>query len=170
LNVVATREKGKGERALTDAAAVPTARTILVLEDNENDAALLQLMFRRSRILNPVQVVNCVQDATDYLSGTGRFSDRQAYPFPTLLLLDVHLPDGSGFDVLRWLRSHKKHQPVAAVVLTGSDMNAYKTAYQLGAQSFLTKPLKFEDFHNMVQHVRGIKLSRTAEGHVLEVE
>lgn len=156
---------GGGERA-----SALAAHTILVVDDNDNDAALLKLMFRRSRILNPVQVVNSIQEAVQYLKGEGRFSDRDTHPFPTLLLLDVHLPDGSGFDLLRWLQTNKAQRPLAVVVLTGSDVTVFKMAYQMGAHSFLTKPLKFEDFHNMVQHVRGIKLIRRDDGHLLEVE
>ncbi|HKQ38535.1 MAG TPA: response regulator [Verrucomicrobiae bacterium] len=160
-----------GESELASQSPPPfAAHTILVVDDSENDAALLKLMFRRSRILNPVQVVNRIQEGIEYLNGDGRFSDRQSFPFPTLLLLDVHLPDGSGFDLLRWLQTNKGQKPLAVVVLTGSDVTVFKMAYQMGAHSFLTKPLKFEDFHNMVQHVRGIKLTRNGAGHVLEVE
>lgn len=153
-----------------DPKAIPLAGTILVVEDNDNDAAILKLMFRRSRILNPLQVVISVQDAIHYLKGDVPFADRQMFPFPMLVMVDSHLPDGSGFDLLRWLQVHKPQKPLAVVMLTGSDIHAFKTSYDLGAHSFLTKPLKFEDFHNMVQAVRGIKLTTTAEGHRLEAE
>ncbi len=144
--------------------------TILVVDDNDNDAALLRLMFRRSRILNPLQVVNSIQDAISYFQGQGEFADRTTYPFPILVLLDGHLRDGTGFDLLRWLQVHKPAAPLAVVMLTGSDVHAFKMSYDLGAQSFLSKPLKFEDFQNMVEHVRGIKLVGTSEGRVVEAE
>jgi CheY-like chemotaxis protein len=144
-------------------------KTILVVEDNEDDIMLLRRMFRRSRILNPVQAVLTVEDAICYLKGQGIYSDRARHPFPTLLLVDLHLSDGSGFDVLRWIRTNKGSSPAGVVVLSGSDMNAFKEAYQLGAHSFLVKPLRFEDFHNMVTHVRGIKLTSSAEGYLLEL-
>jgi CheY-like chemotaxis protein len=147
-----------------------SARTILVVEDNDNDAALLKLMFQRSRILNPLQFVNSVQDAQCYLKGEGPFSDRQLFPFPILLLVDSHLRDGSGFDLLRWLQVHKAQTPLALVMLTGSDVHSFKMSYDLGAHSFLTKPLKFEDFQNMVQRVRAIKLTPTGDGHLIELE
>ena len=144
--------------------------TILLVEDNDNDAELLKLMLRRSHILNPVQVVETVHDGISYLKGDGQFADRQAYPFPVLMLLDSHLPDASGFDLLRWLRGHKTQSPRAVVMLTGSDVNAFKASYDFGAHSFLTKPLKFEDFQNMVTHVRGIKLISVPEGRLLVTE
>lgn len=144
--------------------------TILVVDDRQEDIELLRLMFRRSRILNPVQTVGTVREAVNYLSGKGKYADRTAHPFPTLALIDLHLSDGSGFEVLQWIREHHVTSPVAAVVLSGSDVNAFKKAYELGANSFLTKPLRFEEFENMVQLVRGLKLTHTVAGHLLETE
>jgi len=155
---------------IPNAPKITTARTILLVEDSEDDARLLKLMFRRSRILNPVQAVRTVREAISYLTGEGIYVDRRVYPFPTLLFLDLHLSDGSGFDILRWLRAHRDHSPLAVVLLSGSDIKAFKQAYDLGAHSFLVKPLKFDEFENMVQHVRGISLKRTSEGHLLEVD
>ena len=148
----------------------PEKKTLLVVDDRPDDIELLKLMFKRSRILNPVRYVSTVEDAICYLKGEGDYADRKAWPFPTLVFVDLHLPDGSGFDVLRWIRGHQGPSPIAVVVLSGSDVNAFRQAYELGAHSFLTKPLKFEDFENMVAHVRGIRLTMTAEGRVLEIE
>ena len=153
------------QREHAPAGATPPPGTILVVEDNDNDGALLKLMFRRSRILNPVQVVWAVQDAMRYLKGEGPYADRSVHPFPTMLIVDSHLPDASGFDLLRWLQDHKALAPAVVVMLTGSDVHAFKTSYELGAQSFLTKPLKFDDFKNMVERVRGIKLTSTPDGY-----
>ena len=148
----------------------PSPRTILVVEDNDNDAELVRLMFRRSRILNPIKVVTTVHEAICYLKGEVPFADRNAFPFPILLMVDSHLPDASGFDLLRWLQANKPTSPLVAVMLTGSDLNALKMSYEVGAKSFLTKPLKFDDFQNMVQGVRGLKLTTTPDGHVVEPE
>jgi len=158
-----------GSRGAESAHPSP-AKTILVIEDSDDDLTLMKLMFRRSRILNPLQCVRNVNDAICYLKGEGIYSDRNAFPLPTLLLIDLHLEDGSGFDILCWIREHRPKSPLALVVLSGSDMNAFQRAYDLGADSFLTKPLRFEDFQNMVSHVRGIKLTQTEEGYVLELE
>lgn len=169
LPVEAKRASHGSEMTSTDTATA-AAKTILVVDDNEDDIMLLRRMFRRSRILNPKQAVNTVEDAICYLKGEGVYSDRLRYPFPTLLLVDLHLTDGSGFDILRWIRENKGNSPVGVVVLSGSDMNAFKMAYDLGAHSFLVKPLRFEDFENMVSHVRGIKLTSSADGYLLDLE
>src|SRR5688500_14830474 len=114
-------------------------------------------MFQRSGILNPIREVHSVEDAICYLKGEGIYADRKLYPFPTLSLIDLHLNGASGFDVLRWIQRNHAAAPVAVVVLSGSDVNAFRQAYELGAHSFLVKPLKFEEFQNMVDYVRGIK-------------
>ena len=170
LPVIVKRASNGSEVSTSTHSATPTAKTILVVDDNEDDITLMKRMFRRSRILNPMQAVTTVEDAICYLKGEGVYSDRARYPFPTLLFVDLRLSDGSGFDVLRWIRSHKARSPVGVVVLSGSDMNAFKMAYDLGAHSFLVKPLRFEDFQNMVSHVRGIKLTSSADGYLLELE
>lgn len=146
------------------------AKTILVVDDRLDDIELLQIMFKRSRIFNPIQAVHSVHDAICYLEGEGRFVNREQYPFPALMLLDLHLPDGSGFDVLRWVDAHRDQAPVAVVVLTGSDVDAIKRSYEQGAHSFLVKPLKYEEFENMVTQVRGIKLTQSGYGRLLELE
>ena len=145
-------------------------KTVLVVDDRPDDLELLRIMFRRSRIRNPMQTVDKVHDAICYLKGEGVYADRRKYPFPVMALLDLHLPDGCGFDVLRWIRANRALSPLAVVVLSGSDVMAFRQAYELGAHSFLVKPLKFEEFHNMVSFLRGIKMTRTAEGYVLEPE
>jgi CheY-like chemotaxis protein len=145
-------------------------KTILVVEDRLDDVDLVKVMFRRSRILNPLHVVNTTLDAVCYLKGEGQFADRELYPFPALVLLDLHLPDGHGFDVLRWIHDYHRETSLAVVVLTGSDVHAIRQSYELGAHSFLTKPLKYEDFENMVRNVRGVRLTNMGYGSLLEVE
>jgi CheY-like chemotaxis protein len=144
--------------------------TILVVDDNGDDFELLRLMFRRSNILNPVRTVDTVEKTICYLKGEGIYADREKYAFPILLLLDMHLPDGSGFDVLNWVKENRFKSPLSVVVLTGSDLGAIRQSYEKGAHSFLTKPLHFKDFENMVAHARGLKLTSISDGRILERE
>ena len=144
-------------------------KTILIVDDARDDVHLVNLMFKRSRILNPVQAVGTIAEAIRYLNGEGPYADRDAYPFPALMFLDLRLPDGSGFDVLRWIRTHQIQAPFSVVVLSGSDVNAFNKAYELGAHSFLVKPLRFADFENTVRHLRGIKLTSSPAGHLVEL-
>jgi len=147
----------------------PVRKTILVVDDRSDDIELVRIMFKRCRILNPLQTAHTVKDAIGYLEGDGMYADRRAFPFPTLVLLDLHLPDGSGFDVLRWIQSHPLQAPVGVVVLTGSDIGEIKQSYDLGAHSFLVKPLKFFDLENMAHHVRGMNLTHSSKGDLLDV-
>jgi CheY-like chemotaxis protein len=145
-------------------------RTILVVDDRPDDVKLLTLMLDQARVRNPVQSVETVFKAISYLNGDGIYADRDCYPVPALLLVDLHLTDGSGLDILRWIQAHPALAPAAVVVLTGSDIGQIKQSYALGADSFLVKPLKFADFENLIAHVRGIKATSTSEGYVMEVQ
>jgi CheY-like chemotaxis protein len=128
--------------------------TILLAEDREDDVILVQKAFERSSILNPLFVVRDGQEAIDYLSGVFPFSDRVRFPMPALLLLDLKMPRADGFDVLRWLKTQPGLAPLRVVVLTSSeDIRDVSKAYQLGANSFLVKPL---DFHNTAAMVETI--------------
>lgn len=144
------------------------ARTILIADDNQSDVLLLQRLFRQARILNPVQVVQDGEDAICYLKGEGRYTDRARFPFPVLLLLDLKMPK-PGTKVLAWLNQNPSIRPLAAVVMTdGSNVAEIQEAYNLGAHSFLMKPLNQEDFLNLTRGLKGIKLTSAPEGHVLD--
>src|SRR4051812_11609296 len=105
VSVLPPQSKGRGLKDETSDVtnADLTQRTILVVDDRQDDFELLRLMFKKSSILNPLQWVKSVHEAVCYLKGEGVYGNRVIYPFPTLLLLDLHLTDGSGFDVLRAL-------------------------------------------------------------------
>ena len=119
--------------------------------------------------MNEVQVVKTVADAICYLKGDGAYADREAFPFPILVLLDLHLTDGSGFEVLDWIRRHGKAAAPAVVVLTASDVNAIQQSYSLGADSFLVKPMSFDDFDNTITRLRGVRMVATGEGYEVQL-
>jgi len=128
--------------------------TILLAEDREDDIILVQRAFEKGGIRNPLFVVRDGQEAIDYLTGVFPFSDRDRFPIPALLLLDLKMPRADGFDVMRWLKTQPSLAPLRVVVLTSSeDVRDVSKAYQLGANSFLVKPL---DFHNTVAMVETI--------------
>jgi len=126
--------------------------TILLVEDDPNDVLLIQRAFRKSDVANPIQVVGDGEEAIAYLSGRGPYADRERYPLPVLLLLDLKLPRKSGFEVLEWLRQQPGLKRLPVAVLTSSaetpDINR---AYDLGANSYLVKPVRFEGLLRMVQ-------------------
>jgi len=128
--------------------------TILLAEDREDDIILVQKAFEKGRVLNPLFVVHDGEEVINYLSGVFPFSDRDRFPIPALLLLDLKMPRTDGFDVLRWLKTQSNLATLRVVVLTSSeDVRDVSKAYQLGANSFLVKPLDFENTVAMVETI-----------------
>jgi CheY-like chemotaxis protein len=143
-------------RSLLQPSWVSEKAAFLVVEDSEDDVVLLRRAFAKSRILNPIHVVKNGPDALAYLEGTGRFRDRQQFPLPRLILLDLKLPGMGGLDVLKWIREQPKFKGTRVIVLTASDLVRDVTAaYQLGANSFLIKPNDFEDLVRLTQAIQG---------------
>jgi CheY-like chemotaxis protein len=119
--------------------------TILLVEDERNDVFLLQHAFDAAAITNPIQVMEDGQQAIEYLAGIGKYADRAQYPMPCLLFLDLKLPIKSGLDVLGWIQKQPKLRRLLVVVLSSSrDRNDVDAAYQLGARSYLVKPLTMD--------------------------
>lgn len=114
---------------------------ILHVEDSEEDVFLLQYAFRRAEITHPVQVASDGQEAVDYLSGAGKFSDRTEYPLPSLVLLDLKLPLKMGLEVLEWIREEPALEGLIVIILSSSihEKDIHR-AYALGANAFLVKP------------------------------
>jgi CheY-like chemotaxis protein len=127
-------------------------KTILLVEDTEDDVFFLKRALRDSGIKNPLQVVVDGQQALDYLQGNKQFADREQYPLPFLILLDLKLPHVMGLEVLRWIRQSKGFETVLVVVLTSSQEDSDITAtYQLGGNSYLIKPPNREKLLELVK-------------------
>jgi CheY-like chemotaxis protein len=106
------------------------------------------------------------QEAIAYLKGAGKYSNRDEYPLPDLLLLDLKMPRVNGFEVLQWIRQQPGLAPLRVLVLTSSDqIRDVNEAYRLGANSFLVKPLDFEDFAQLGYLIQEfwLKASKTPE-------
>ena len=128
---------------------MPDQAVILLAEDREDDIVLIRQAFQKGDIRNPLYVVRNGEEVVAYLNGTGRFFNREEYPLPDLLLLDLKMPGMDGFDVLRWLRQQPAFGSLRVVVLTSSDqIRDVNVAYHLGANSFMVKPT---DFQNVVE-------------------
>jgi CheY-like chemotaxis protein len=120
-------------------------KIILLVEDNADDVSLIERAFRKAQIENRVEVVNDGDQAVAYLSGEGLYADRVAYPLPSLVLLDLKMPRRNGFEVLSWIRSRPELKGLQVVILTGSlEKKDVTRASELGADSFLIKPVTFE--------------------------
>ncbi len=140
--------------------------TVLLVEDNEDDAELVMRAFRRAGVANPIQHVVDGDQAVAYLGGSGPFADRVLHPRPGLVLLDLKLPRRSGFEVLQWLRGRPETRRLPVVVLTSSDDNSdIGRAYDLGANSYLVKPVATDALSDMA-HTLGLywlRLNHAAE-------
>ena len=126
-------------------------RTVLLVEDNPDDVLLVRRAFERLHLANPLHVVGDGQTAIDYMSGSGEFADRAAHPLPVMVLLDLKLPGVTGHDVLRWLKTQEGLRRIPVVVLTTSDeRDDVNSAYDLGVNSYLLKPVSFEALVEML--------------------
>jgi CheY-like chemotaxis protein len=125
---------------------------VLIAEDSEDDVIMLRRAFRQLGHTGPVQFVRDGEQAIAYLAGNGRFSNRDEFPLPNFILLDLKMPRKSGFEVLEWISKQPSLAQVRTVVLTTSDaVVEVNRAYELGAASFLTKPLNFTEFKDTIQ-------------------
>jgi CheY-like chemotaxis protein len=144
----------------------PEQYVILLVDDRDDDLLVVKRAFAKARILNPLQTVKSGEEAIAYLCGEGKYSNRDEYPLPELILLDLKMPGLSGFDVLRWVRGHPTLKTIRIVVLTASDhMKDVNLAYELGANSFLVKPVEFDRFLDLANAINGywLWMSKTPE-------
>ena len=136
---------------------------ILIAEDNDDHVVLLRRALKKGAILNPIFVVNDGEEVVAYLKGEGRFADRYEYPLPGLLLLDLKMPKKNGFEVLQWIRQQPFLKRLRVVVLTTSDNPSdIDRAYELGANSFIVKPLEQQQFLEVTEAIKGYWLWMSA--------
>jgi CheY-like chemotaxis protein len=128
---------------------------ILYAEDDENDAFLADLAFKKAEILNRLVVVRDGRSAIEYLAGTGRFANRTEYPLPCLVLLDLKMPRVSGLEVLKWIRGQPRVCTMPVLMLTSSNQDSdVQRAYLLGANGYLIKPSRTDDMLAMAKGIR----------------
>ena len=122
--------------------------TILLVEDNPDDEELTTRGFKRANLANPIDVARDGQEALDYLFGT---EEQPAKRAPAVVLLDLKLPRVDGLEVLKRIRASERTQRVPVVILTSSSEDRdLLAAYDLGANSYVRKPVKFEEFATAV--------------------
>ncbi len=116
------------------------ARTVLNVEDSDDDSLLLRIACRSAKVAFSFQVVEDTDKAIAYLKGEGAYADRAQYPFPDLVLLDLKLPIKPGFEVLAWTRAQPRFQRLPILVFTASlNEGDMVQARQLGADDYLVK-------------------------------
>jgi two-component system response regulator len=127
----------------------PTNRekVILLVEDNPDDRDLTLIAFREANILNQVIVTQDGEEALDYLFGRGAYSGRDTRIMPQVVLLDLKLPKVDGLEVLRCIREDRRTKLLPVVILTTSkEQRDLVESYELGANSYVRKPVDFSKF------------------------
>lgn len=136
---------------------------ILLVENNPDDILLVTRAFQRAGVTRPIQTVTSGLDAIAYFKGEPPFVERERFPLPALVLLDIKMPLMDGFEVLRWIRRDEKFSDLCVVMLTSSDLiRDANQAYQLGANSFLVKPLDFENAADLARFLTTLEKEHLA--------
>ncbi len=129
-------------------------KVILLVEDNPDDVKLTLRALKKSNILNTVTVVSDGVEALAYLFGTGAYEGRDTSDMPQLILLDLNMPRLGGIEVLQRMRADERTRLIPVVVLTTSTEDADKIeSYSLGANSYVRKPVDFDQFARAVQQL-----------------
>tara|TARA_R100000935_G_scaffold22913_2_gene42126 strand:- start:3282 stop:3722 length:441 start_codon:yes stop_codon:yes gene_type:complete len=124
---------------------------ILLVEDNMNDAELAIRAFRKGNISNNLIHLNDGAQALEFLFGTGKFKGRDLNNKPKVILLDLKMPKMDGLEVLTLIKANKLTKSIPVVVLTSSKENPdIEQAYSLGANSYIVKPVEFDEFIKVV--------------------
>jgi CheY-like chemotaxis protein len=127
---------------------------ILLVEDNDDDVELTLRAFRKSDLVSTVTVVRDGVEALDYLLAMGEYASRNPEVLPDLVLLDIKLPRVDGVQVLRRLRSHPRTKLIPIVILTSSaEPKDLLTCYTLGANSYVRKPIDFQQFTHALHQI-----------------
>jgi len=131
-----------------------TAVTLLHIDDDPNDTELFQAAARKANAQFSIHNVSDADQAMAYLSGRGIYANRQLYPLPVLILLDLKMPRATGFEVLQWIRNHRHVGNLPVVVFSGSELqDDIQHAYAVGADSYLIKPLGFNALVDLVKNI-----------------
>ena len=126
--------------------------TVVIAEDDEDAIHLLEAALQAIACEHTVRIVRDGHEALDYLKGEGRYSDRTAFPFPDVLLIDLKMPLVSGLDVLTWLDKHPECNVLPTIVFSSSSHPSdIKMAYGLGASAYFVKPIDFEQLKRILR-------------------
>jgi two-component system, response regulator len=129
-------------------------KIILLVEDNPNDVLLTQRALKKSRILNKLVVAKDGVEALNYLFGTGDWAGRDLTDLPGVVLLDINLPKVNGLEVLKKIRADSRTKLLSVVILTSSNEESdLIKGYALGANSYIRKPVNFEQFAEAVRQL-----------------
>ncbi len=129
-------------------------KTILLVEDDPSDVGLTQRAFQKNHLANELVIAEDGQEALDYLFRAGVYAGREGHKLPALVLLDLKLPRINGLEVLRQIRADDRTRRLPVIILTTSqEEQDVAQSYDLGANSYIRKPVDFTQFAQAIQHV-----------------
>jgi CheY-like chemotaxis protein len=129
-------------------------KTILLVEDNPDDVVLTLRAFKKNNIANEIVVAGDGLEALDYLFGTGKYKERNMSSMPAVILLDLKLPKMDGLKVLERMRADERTKLLPVVILTSSkEEQDVIGSYSLGANSYIRKPVNFNNFVDAVRQL-----------------
>ncbi|RJP93697.1 MAG: response regulator [Desulfobacteraceae bacterium] len=138
--------------------------SILLVEDNPMDVELIIDAFKEARLTNKIQVARNGNEALGFLFGEGKYTDRNQYPLPDIVLLDLKMPGIDGHEVLRKIKTTEILKRLPVIILTSSNEEGDRAmSYDRGANSYLVKPVSFDDFLKVVKQVSDYWLSLNVE-------
>ena len=127
---------------------------ILLVEDNLLDVVLTLDAFKEAKLKNTVHVANSGEEALEFLFGKGKYADKELFPLPNLILLDLKMPGIDGFEVLRTIKNTQKLKRIPVIILTSSKEDGDRAlSYDIGANSYLLKPVSFNGFTDTVKKI-----------------
>lgn len=130
-------------------------RTVLLVDDSENDLFLTRSAFKEAGFHCPLQEVHNGEQAIAYLKGEGPYSDRAKFPLPAVMLLDLNMPLKGGLAVLKWVRSQPEFKRMSVIIFSASMRTEdVEHAFDLGANAFLVKPGAIGDLIDMIRCLR----------------
>jgi CheY-like chemotaxis protein len=139
---------------------VKRERYVLLAEDDENDVAFARRAFAQVEISAPLHVVEDGQEAIEFLSATGKHSDRDPRSLPSLLMLDLKMPRKTGMDVLNWIRQQERLRTLPIIIFSSSVQPAeIDEAYRVGANAFVVKPAGAPERTELARMIKGFWLT-----------
>jgi CheY-like chemotaxis protein len=138
---------------------------VLLVEDDLNDIFLVKRAFKIAQIENPLQIVTDGQEAINYLKGDGKYANRETYPLPKLLVMDIKMPRRTGFEVLQWVKGNGGPMRRIPIVIVSSSSNPsdINRAYELGANAYMVKPMDYravEHLFNAITQYWGLECAK----------
>lgn len=135
---------------------------ILLVEDNDDDAFITSRAFVTAEVSAIIKRAEDGQAATDYLEGKGVYADRDKYPMPDILMLDLKLPHKTGLEVLRWVREHKTLSPMVVLILTSSSERIdVEEAYRLHVNAYVVKPTSLNHMVDIARNIQNFWLNNS---------